>query len=131
VKKVRPKLKIKAVGGETGHTKKKNNGHNGYQYVRDNQAIAETPQQIIANPRHKPNDKVNYGNEGEKEKQPGERQPHPCNGEEAKNYVQNKYAQRDTVERRGASEKNDKAAWGKLGHDRGRYDRYARDPEER
>jgi hypothetical protein len=85
VKKVRAQLKIEAVGGQTSHAKKKNNRHNGDQYVRDDQAIAEAPKQIIANPRHKPNHKVNYRDEGQKEKQPGERQPHPRNREEAKN----------------------------------------------
>src|SRR5579862_8335057 len=110
VKKVRAKLKIQAVGGETGHAKQKDNGHNGYQYVSDDQAIAEAPQQIIPKPRHKPNDKVNYGDEAQEKKQPCEWEPYPRKSEEAKNHIKTKYAQRDAVERRGASEKNDKAA---------------------
>jgi hypothetical protein len=92
VQKVRSKLEIKAISGEARHAKKQYYRNNRYQNVSDDQPIAQAPKQMIADPRHQPNDKINHGNETEKKEKPREGEPHIYKGEEAKNDIENKYA---------------------------------------
>ena len=103
-------LKIKAVGSDACHAQKQNDGDNCYQDVGNNQAVAQPPEEMIADPRQQPNGKIDYGDKAEKKEQPREWKPYTRKSKKTKNHVENKYPQCDAVERRSSPEENQKSA---------------------
>ena len=77
-------LQVDPIGAKRGHAKKQDNRNHGDQYVGDDQAIPQPPEQVIANPGQQPNHKINHRDEAEKEQQAGEWKTYARKGKEAK-----------------------------------------------